>query len=147
MLIAAKILLSILTLGYSAATVLADFNKTHATNPLWTGHARFHVVWQVLSYNLIGLVVLILLWAPGPYEMPRVWLAAILAACIYAAFFGALFGMRLYGGANYDQNAYPPFRVRLPGGGDRLLDMNTTVFVAQSVLLLISSGLLVAVSR
>jgi hypothetical protein len=143
MLIAAKILLSILTLGYSAATVLADFNKTHATNPLWTGHARFHLVWQVLSYNLIGLLVLILLWAPGPYELQRVWLAAILAACIYAAFFAALAGMRLYGGANYDENAYPPFNVRLPGG-NRLLDMNTTVFTVQSVLLLLSFGLLLA---
>jgi hypothetical protein len=146
MLIAAKILLSILTLGYSAATVLADFNKTHATNPLWTGHARFHLVWQVLSYNLIGLLVLILIWAPGPYEMPRVILAAILAACIYAAFFGALASMRLYGGANYDENAYPPFKMRLIGS-DRLLDMNTTVFAVQTVLLLISFGLLCAVSR
>jgi hypothetical protein len=143
MLFAAKILLSILTLGYSAATVLADFNKTHATNPLWTGHARFHVVWQVLSYNLIGLLVLILLWAPGPYELPRVWLAAIIAACIYVAFFAALAGMRLYGGANYDENAYPPFKVQLPGG-NRLLDMNTTVFSVQSVLLFVSFGLLLA---
>ena len=146
MLIAVKILLSILTLGYSAATVLADLNRTHATNPLWTGHARFHLVWQVLSYNLIGLLVLILLWAPGPYETPRVWLAAIVAACIYAAFFAALFGMRLYDGANYDENAYPPFKLRLPGG-NRLLDMNTSVFTVQFALLLISFGLLLADGR
>lgn len=146
MLIATKILLTILTFGYSAATVAADFNKTHATNPLWTGHARFHVVWQVLSYNLIGLFALILLWAPGAHEIARVWLVFILAACIYASFFATLFSMPLFGGANYDENAYPPFKVKLPGGS-RLLDMNTTVFSVQSVLLLIAFMLLFAVSR
>ena len=146
MLIAAKILLTILTLGYSAATIAADLNKTHATNPLWTGHARFHVVWQVLSYNLIGLFALILLWAPGAYEIPRVWLVFILAVCIYTSFFATLFSMRVFGGANYDDNAYPPFKVKLPGG-DRLLDMNTTVFSVQSVLLLTAFLLLLAAGR
>ena len=40
----ARILLTVVTLAYGFATVLADFNKTHATNPKWTPHARFHVV-------------------------------------------------------------------------------------------------------
>lgn len=96
MLIAAKIFLTVLTLGYSLETVLADFNKTHATNPLWAPHARFHVVWQVLSYNLIGLLMLVLLWAPGPYEAPRVWLVWAVAACVYVSFFATLFSMSLY---------------------------------------------------
>ena len=95
MLTAAKLLLTLLTLGYSAATALADFNKTHATNPLWTGHARFHVVWQVLSYNLIGLLMLVLLWAPGPSEVARVWLVWAVAACVYASFFMTLGTMHL----------------------------------------------------
>src|SRR5262245_61988183 len=34
----ARILLTLVTIGYGALTVKADFNKTHATNPLWTGH-------------------------------------------------------------------------------------------------------------
>ena len=144
MLLAAKILLTVLTLGYSLATVLADFNKTHATNPLWTGHARFHLVWQVASYNLIGLVMLVLLWVPGAQELARVWLVWTVAACVYAAFFLTLGTMGLFGGANYDENAYPPFKVTLPGGGGRLLDVNTTVFSAQATILVIALVLLAA---
>jgi hypothetical protein len=36
--IAARVLLTLATLGYSLLPALADFNKTHATNPLWTPH-------------------------------------------------------------------------------------------------------------
>ena len=43
----ARILLSLVTVGYAFITILADINKTHATNPAWTPHARFHVVWRV----------------------------------------------------------------------------------------------------
>lgn len=54
MLIAAKILLTLTVLGYTLGTMRADFNKTYATNPKWTPHARFHVVWQILSYSGVG---------------------------------------------------------------------------------------------
>jgi hypothetical protein len=46
----ARIFLTLTVLGYALVTVKAVFNKTHATNPKWTPHARFHVVWQILSY-------------------------------------------------------------------------------------------------
>ncbi|HXL30446.1 MAG TPA: hypothetical protein VN968_14315 [Bradyrhizobium sp.] len=46
-----RILLTLAAIGYGFVTIKADFNRTHATNPLWTPHARFHVVWQVLSYT------------------------------------------------------------------------------------------------
>ena len=62
----ARALLTLNTLGYSLVPVFADFNKTHATNPLWTPHARFHVVWQVTSYCGIGLIALALIWTAGP---------------------------------------------------------------------------------
>ena len=47
LLTAARILLTLTVFGYSLGTLKADFNKTHAANPAWTGHARFHVVWQI----------------------------------------------------------------------------------------------------
>ena len=63
----ARILLTVATLGYGFVTIKADFNATHATNPLWTPHARFHVVWQVLSYSGIALIALGLIWIGGPH--------------------------------------------------------------------------------
>ena len=76
MLITARILLTLAALGFSAITVVADLNKTHAANPLWTPHARFHVVWQVLSYNGIALVMLYLIWTGGPARMQQLYIAA-----------------------------------------------------------------------
>ena len=52
----ARVLLTLATIGYGVITVKADFNRTHATNPLWTPHARFHVVWQITSYVGFGLI-------------------------------------------------------------------------------------------
>jgi hypothetical protein len=91
----ARVLITLATIGYGYITVLADFNKTHATNPRWTPHARFHLVWQISSYVGIGTLALALIWVPGPYATGRLYLAAIFAAIIYGAFFVALFSMRL----------------------------------------------------
>jgi hypothetical protein len=62
----ARLLFSLVTVGWGVLTVVADFNKTHATNPAWTPHARFHVVWQVLSYLGFGLLAFALIWWPDP---------------------------------------------------------------------------------
>ena len=86
-LVLARVLLTLVTLGYGFGTILADFNKTHATNPKWTPHARFHVVWQICSYVGFGLLALALLWWPGPYAIERLVLVAVMAAIVYAAFF------------------------------------------------------------
>src|SRR5712671_192950 len=94
----ARVLLTIVTAGYAVAPLIADLNSTHATNPLWTPHARFHVVWQVLSYSGIGLIALYLIWAGGPMQTERLYLAAALAVAVYGAFFGAVFSRPVYGG-------------------------------------------------
>jgi uncharacterized protein DUF6640 len=130
----ARILLSLVTIGYGGITILADINKTHATNPAWTPHARFHVVWQVASYAGIGLIALALIWTPGPAAVARLYLAAAFAAAVYGGFFIALFTMRLYGGRTFDENGYPPFAVPL-GRRPKLWDVNVTAFSAFTVML------------
>lgn len=107
--LAARLLFSLMTVGWAVLTVVADFNKTHATNPAWTPHARFHVVWQILSYVGFGLLAFLLIWWPGPFAVERLYLVALMGAIVYAAFFVALIAMPMYGGAAYDENGYQPF--------------------------------------
>src|ERR1700680_944526 len=95
----ARILLTLMTAGYGLATVKADFNKTHATNPLWTPHARFHVVWQVLTSSGIGLIALGLIWVKGPLAAERLYLAAAMSLIVYGAFFAAALARPRFGGA------------------------------------------------
>ena len=139
----ARVLFTLATIGWAALTVLADFNKTHATNPKWTPHARFHVVWQISSYVGFGLMALALIWAPGPYPVERLYLVAVMGAIVYAAFFVALAAMPLYGGAAYDKNGYQPFKAPVPLFADKW-DANITAFSIQLVIL--AAGTLAVVS-
>lgn len=133
-LLVARILFTLTTIGWGVLTVFADFNKTHATNPKWLPHARFHVVWQISSYVGFGLLALILIWSPGPFALERLYLAGVMSAIVYAAFFAALIAMPLYGGAAYDRNGYKPFKAPLPLFAPKW-DVNITAFSIQLVLL------------
>jgi hypothetical protein len=135
-LLLARILLTLVTIGYGAVTVKADFNKTHATNPLWTGHARFHVVWQITSYVGFALLALGLIWLPSPEALAHLYLACAFAVVIYGAFFITVFSMPLYGGRTYDDNGYPPFAV-----AGMKWDANVTAFSILMGLLIISVAL------
>jgi len=131
----ARALLTLNVLGFSLGPAIADFNRTHATNPLWTPHARFHVVWQVLSYVGIGVVVLGLIWTGAPDATGQLWLAVALIAAVYGAFFLTVFSMPRFGGGVTDSNGVPPIATVQFAGRARPLDTNVTVFCAQIVLL------------
>jgi hypothetical protein len=130
----ARVLLTLTTAGWALGTVLADFNQTHATNPKWTPHARFHVVWQISSYVGFGLLNLALIWWPGPLAIERLYFAAGIGAIVYGAFFAALVTMPVYGGGAYDKNGYEPFDAPVPLIAKKW-DVNITVFCVQIVLL------------
>jgi uncharacterized protein DUF6640 len=134
----AQILFTLTTIGWAALTVVADFNKTHATNPQWTPHARFHVVWQISSYVGFGLLALALIWWPGPLQVERLYFVAAMGAVVYAAFFAALIAMPLYGGGAYDKNGYQPFKAPVPIFAKRW-DANITAFSVQ--LLILAAGI------
>ena len=139
MLTAARILLTLTIVGYALVTIRADFNKTHATNPTWTPHARFHVVWQILSYAGVGLIALYLIWVPGPAPLERLYLAAAISVAIYGAFFAAVFARPMFGGALYDDNGYRPFQPPI-GPHHWRWDVNVTAFTGLSAITL--AGLL-----
>jgi hypothetical protein len=108
----ARAALSFLCAVQAIATVAIDFNRTHTTNPLWTGHARFHVVWQGSTVVFISALELVLIWHSGPLAGGRFRLAALLAALSPAGFLTAFTTRKLFGGSLSDANGIPPLRLR-----------------------------------
>ncbi|WP_086644942.1 DUF6640 family protein [Acetobacter sp. DsW_063] len=106
----AQILLTLSTLGYSAIPAIFDSNETHMTNPHWVPHARFHVVWQVLSYIGVAALALYFIWTPDDGSGRNLWYASFLSIAAYTGFFSASLATKLYGGANYDENGVVPYR-------------------------------------
>ena len=93
------------------ATVAIDFNRTHATNPAWTRHARFHVVWQTVTTALASVVELGLLWGRWVSVESGFYLALLLASLSPIAFLVACATRRWFGGALSDPNGIPPVRL------------------------------------
>jgi hypothetical protein len=130
-----RLLFSLVAFMISVGPIFADFNKTHATNPLWPPHARFHVVWQVLSQTGISLVILYLLWRDAADYTVHIWIAATLNYVWGASFYATLASMPVYGGALKDVNGIKPFRFNIFGtiylvdtnlfGGTILMIVNT----------------------
>jgi hypothetical protein len=117
----AKIIFSLIAVVLALGPMKADFDKTHATNPLWPPHARFHVVWQVFAQTGVSLVALYLLWGV-PSELHN-WIAAILNFNWGLTFYINLACMRAYGGTLADVNGIKPFEFNI-GGKVRKVDTN-----------------------
>ncbi len=132
--IPARILLTALAAGQGIAPLFIDLNRTHATNPLWPGHARFHVVSQTLTQTLAAAVEVALLWWPGPTLDQRFYLVAVLTALPMIGFFAAFFARGLYSGTLRDPNGMPIARIRARSGVVEF-DMNLAILVVATVLL------------
>ncbi len=107
----AKVILSTLCLGLALIAPLIDFNESHATNPLWTGHARFHLVWQVNALVASGILVLVLLWVI-PSAMNLLISIIILYVWLLSFMFALIF-MPIYDGKLNDVNGVPPIKISL----------------------------------
>jgi hypothetical protein len=130
----ARLIVTAIAGGQGTMPVFIDLNRTHATNPLWTGHARFHLVQQVFTLLPAAAIELALLWCPGAAFHARFYLAALLTATSLAGFLVAVLTRPLYGGRLHDPNGMQPFRLRI---GSRLMvfDLNVPIVVSASVLL------------
>jgi len=136
----ARLLLAALCGGQGLATVAIDLNRTHATNPEWLRHARFHLVWQVVSYALLSVLEVALIVAPGPLERERFYLAAILAGIPMVSCLAAFFTRKIYGGALFDANGILPLRVTAFGSMFEI-DMNLAAEIAGLAILAASVAL------
>ena len=125
----ARVLLSLLCGIQGIATMLIDLNRTHATNPLWVRHARFHVVWQTLTMVLLAMIEVALIWGGWVDAERGFYLAAMLAAVSPAAFLLSFAGRAWFGGALSDANGIRPLRMAV-GGRTLLVDMNLVAVIA-----------------
>ena len=133
--LAPKLIFTLIAVAIAIGPMIADFNQTHATNPLWTPHARFHVVWQVLSQAGVSVIILFLIWAPSQEPVMHAWLAATLNYVWGISFYTTLATMPMFDGALKDVNGIKPFRFNIFGyiwvvdtnlfGGTILMGLNT----------------------
>ncbi len=119
----ARDLLGILCGLQGLATLAIDFNRTHATNPEWPGHARFHLVWQVATIAGLTLLEVVLVLASGPFQEQRFYLAAVLAGIPMLSFFAAFIARSIYRGTLSDPNGMQPLKITVLGSTLRI-DLN-----------------------
>ena len=117
-------IMSLAILMYGVIPLLADLNRTHATNPRWSAHARFHVVAQVLTTSSIAVVALWLLWSPNIDRDLGICIAAVLIG----GFFASVALRSRYGGALSDREGGIP--------QVRGIDLNSLNFGAAAVLII-----------
>ena len=133
-----KILLTMLCLGFAIITPLIDFNESHATNPLWTGHARFHLVWQVNAMIFTALLCLSLLWVFD--SLFNLLLVVALNFLWIFSFIATAVSIRLYDGEFNDINGVPPIIISFLGTKieiDRNIQAISAGFVINSYALII----------
>ncbi len=129
-------LVSLVAIMIMVGPMAADFNKTHATNPLWTPHARFHVVWQVLTNSALAVLTLYFIWGMG-----NLLLGALMNYIWIAAFFVTLATMSIFDGKLADENGIKPFIWTF---GTKVVKVDTNLFGACLMTLLNTTGLLLS---
>lgn len=122
---------------YGFVPPFADFNATHAGNPLWPGHARFHVVWQVIITFGLAVLGLYLLWAKNVEQKFATMISFLLGLIVLGGFLSNAAVTHFYGGALSDPNGVPPIFFGW--------DANLTLFSTGFVILLV--GYLITLSR
>ena len=144
MLLTAKILLTLATLGYSAIPAAFDSNETHATNPSFPGHARLHIVWQVSSYVYVAVLALFLIWTSGSDTHP-VWIATGLAGAAYLGFWTSVVFRPMYGGKLVSEiNPVPAFHWNV-FGHRFTTDANVSLFTPATLLVVAAAAILIRI--
>lgn len=103
-----KILISVATAIYGFVPLFVDLGKTHATNPHWINHARFHVVWQVIIMFFLAILGLYFLWFSDTAQSFSVNLAFLFGLIVLGSFLLNVLVRHFYKGTLSDPNGVPP---------------------------------------
>lgn len=122
----ARWLITIPCLMFGIIPLIVDISESHVLHPLWTPHARLHVVWLISTNSAIAFVAIYLLWM-GARDAARVRLAGTLGICVVGGFGIAAVTQNLYGGGFGDVGGVP----KIMG-----LDTNAVVFTGEFLSLL-----------
>jgi hypothetical protein len=124
-----RIMMTVAAAIYGFVPPFADFNATHALNPLWPGHARYHVVWQVIITFWLAMLGLYLLRTKSAEKEFTTRVSFLLGLIVLGGFLCNAAVRHLYGGALIDANGAPPIFFGW--------DANLTLFSAGFVILVI----------
>ncbi len=135
----ARDMLAVLSALQGIGTLAIDLGAKHASNPAWPRHARFHVVWQSIGTATLAAVAAVLAVYPGSLQDRRFYLAALLTAIPMLAFFAALLGRKLYGGALSDPTGIQPAKIQAFGAELRIdLNLATEAIASLALVFLVA---------
>jgi hypothetical protein len=108
-------LITFATLAYGVGPFLIDLNRTHLVHPAWPGHARFHLLWSVISQVAVAGIALWLVWSDTGDLRWNCRLAVLIGLAMNSGFWGALIFKRAYRGTLHDPQGIPPLGGKVDG--------------------------------